>query len=170
MSAILSASACRVSVTAGELGIDESSMILNNPSTADVVPSGSWWLGPAVLRRFAGGMGRPQVRRWASLAPPVVNFSSQSKQGYLQMTNVTTDCMTKIELQITKLKWYNYRDSSLNVLLQYSQKMLNRAKKLFVSKYWKLYKYFMNCLCLILKFKFSTKEKAKYMFLKPNKD
>ncbi len=61
MSAILSVSACKDSVTAGELGMKGRSITLNNPSTADVVPSGSLWLGPAVRRRFAGGIGRPQL-------------------------------------------------------------------------------------------------------------
>ncbi len=63
MSAILSVSSCKVSVMAVEFGMDGRSITLNKPSSADVVPSGSWCEGAAVLRRFAGGVGRPQPPR-----------------------------------------------------------------------------------------------------------
>ncbi len=84
MSAILSVSLCRVSDTAGELDTCGSSITLNSPFTAEVVPSGSWWLGADILRRLEGGMGRPQLLRLCpSVALPVLNDSPQSSQGYL---------------------------------------------------------------------------------------
>ncbi len=46
---------------AGELVMKGRSITLNNPFRAEVVPSGSSCDGPVVLRRFAGGIGRPQL-------------------------------------------------------------------------------------------------------------